>query len=160
RRARGRGRRVGRPATTGQHRLPPRPDRGRRAGAHLGPDRGGGGVITFEQVTITHAGADAPVLRAVDLVVPEGDPALVVGPTGAGRAGRLGAVSGLVRHFTGGHLAGRVLVDGRDTRVHPPRELADVVGVVGQDPLAGFVTDVVEDELAFGMEQLGLPTDV
>ncbi len=42
-------------------------------------------------------------------------------------------------------------------RDHPPRDLADVVGVVGQDPLAGFVTDTVEEELAYGMEQLGLP---
>ena len=46
---------------------------------------------------------------------------------------------------------------GRDTRDHRPRDLADLVGVVGQDPLAGFVTDTVEEELAYGMEQLGLP---
>ena len=117
-------------------------------------------MISFEHVTVTHAGADAPVLRDVDLVVPEGDLALVVGPTGAGKSTLLGTVNGLVPHFTGGHLSGRVVVAGRDTRLHPPRELADVVGVVGQDPLAGFVTDVVEDELAFGMEQLGLPRDV
>ena len=51
-------------------------------------------------------------------------------------------------------------VDGRDTATHPPRELADVVGVVGQDPLAGFVTDTVEEELAYGMEQLAIPPDV
>ena len=55
----------------------------------------------------------------------------------------------------GGLLAGRVTVAGRDTRTHPPRELADVVGIVGQDPLAGFVTDIVEEELAYGMECLG-----
>ena len=51
---------------------------------------------------------------------------------------------------------GRVVVDGRDTATHRPRDLADVVGFVGQDPLAGFVTDNVEDELAYGMESLGL----
>jgi energy-coupling factor transporter ATP-binding protein EcfA2 len=117
-------------------------------------------VIRFEHVSVTHVGAAAPVLVDVDLAVPEGDLALVVGPTGAGKSTLLGTVNGLVPHFTGGHLAGRVEVDGRDTRRHPPRELADVVGVVGQDPVAGFVTDVVEDELAFGMEQLGLPVDV
>ena len=39
-------------------------------------------------------------------------------------------------------------------------DLADVVGVVGQDPMAGFVTDTVEEELAYGMESLGLPGDV
>ena len=53
-----------------------------------------------------------------------------------------------------------MLVDGRSTADHPPRELADVVGVVGQDPLAGFVTDTVEEELAYGMEQLAIPADV
>ena len=63
-------------------------------------------------------------------------------------------------HFTGGHLAGRVVVDGRDTRDHPPRDLADVVGMVGQDPLAGFVTDTVEEELAYAMEQLAVPEPV
>jgi energy-coupling factor transport system ATP-binding protein len=53
-----------------------------------------------------------------------------------------------------------VLVAGRDTRTHPPRELADVVGYVGQDPLAGFVTDVVEEELAYSMEHLALDPPV
>ena len=42
------------------------------------------------------------------------------------------------------------------TDAHPPRDFAAVVGVVGQDPLAGFVTDTVEEELAYGMEQLGV----
>ncbi len=72
----------------------------------------------------------------------------------------LGAVSGLVPHFTGGTLRGRVTVAGRDTRTHAPRELADVVGTVGQDPLSHFVTDTVEDELAYGMESLGLAPEV
>jgi energy-coupling factor transport system ATP-binding protein len=92
----------------------------------------------------------------VSLTIPEGELCLVVGPTGSGKSTLLGAVSALVPHFTGGELRGRVLVDGRDTRDHPPRELADVVGVVGQDPLAGFVTDTVEEELAYAMEQLAV----
>ncbi len=114
-------------------------------------------MIDFEQVTITYADAAAPVLRQVDLRIDEGELCLVVGRTGVGKSTLLGAINGLVPHFTGGTLAGRVVVDGRDTATHPPRELADVVGVVGQDPLAGFVTDTVEEELAYGMEQLALP---
>ncbi|MGI5952746.1 MAG: ABC transporter ATP-binding protein, partial [Brooklawnia sp.] len=47
-------------------------------------------------------------------------------------------------------------VAGRSTRTHRPRDLADVVGMVAQNPLLGFVTDRVEDEIAYGMEQLGL----
>ena len=117
-------------------------------------------MIEFQHVTFTYADAPAPVLRDVNLRVEEGELCLVVGRTGAGKSTLLGAINGLVPHFTGGRLAGRVVVDGRDTATHPPRELADVVGVVGQDPLAGFVTDTVEEELAYGMEQLALPPDV
>jgi len=117
-------------------------------------------VIEFDRVSVTYHGAPGPVLRDVDLIIGEGELALVVGRTGAGKSTLLGAVNGLVPHFTGGTLAGRVQVAGRDTRTHKPRELADVVGVVGQDPLAGFVTDTVEEELAYGMEQLAVPADV
>jgi energy-coupling factor transporter ATP-binding protein EcfA2 len=117
-------------------------------------------MIEFDRVTITYADAPRPVLRDVSLHIEEGELCLVVGRTGAGKSTLLGAVNGLVPHFTGGTLAGRVAVDGRDTASFPPRELADVVGVVGQDPLAGFVTDTVEEELAYGMEQLAVPAAV
>ncbi|MGP3685673.1 ABC transporter ATP-binding protein [Streptomyces sp. IBSNAI002] len=117
-------------------------------------------MIRFEQVSVTYEGAAGPSLQGVDLVIPEGELTLLVGPSGVGKSTLLGAVSGLVPHFTGGRLRGRVTVAGRDTRTHKPRELADVVGTVGQDPLAHFVTDVVEDELAYGMESLGLPPAV
>jgi len=117
-------------------------------------------MIEFEQATITYADARAPVLRDVDLHIDEGELVLVVGRTGVGKSTLLGAVNGLVPHFTGGTLAGRVVVAGRDTRIHRPRQLADVVGVVGQDPLAGFVTDTVEEELAYAMEQLAVAPEV
>jgi energy-coupling factor transport system ATP-binding protein len=117
-------------------------------------------MITFERVTITYADASGPVLRDVDLEIPDGELCLVVGATGSGKSTLLGAINGLVPHFTGGELRGRVSVDGRDTRTHPPRELADVVGVVRQDPLAGCVTDTVEEELAYAMEQLAIEPSV
>jgi energy-coupling factor transport system ATP-binding protein len=113
-------------------------------------------MIRFENVGVTYAGRAEPALRNVTAQVDEGELCLVIGPTGAGKSTLLRAACGLTPHFTGGLLTGRVLVDGRDTRTHRPRDLADVVGVVGQDPLAGFVTDSVEEELAYGMEQLGL----
>ncbi|MFE9447948.1 ATP-binding cassette domain-containing protein [Streptomyces sp. NPDC006739] len=117
-------------------------------------------MIRFEEVGVTYEGAAEPTVRGVDFEVPEGELVLLVGPSGVGKSTLLGTVSGLVPHFTGGTLRGRVTVAGRDTRTHKPRELADVVGTVGQDPLAHFVTDTVEDELAYGMESLGLAPDV
>ncbi|MBT2429810.1 ATP-binding cassette domain-containing protein [Streptomyces sp. ISL-112] len=117
-------------------------------------------MIRFEQVSVRYDGTDRPTLSGVDLAVAEGELVLLVGPSGVGKSTLLGTVSGLVPHFTGGVLSGRVTVDGRDTRTHKPRELADLVGTVGQDPPAHFVTDTVEDELAYGMESLGLAPDV
>ena len=113
-------------------------------------------MIRFDAVTITYADAEQPALRDINLTIPDGELVVVIGRTGAGKSTLLKAINGLVPHFTGGTLAGRVTVDGRDTRLFPPRELADVVGYVGQDPLAGFVTDSVEEELAYAMESLGV----
>jgi len=117
-------------------------------------------VITFVDVSFTYDGASTPTLDRVDLALGEGELCVVVGPTGSGKTTLLRAVNGLVPHFTGGRLSGEVLVDGRSTREFPPRELADVVGMVGQNPAASFVTDTVEDELAYTMENLGLDPEV
>src|SRR3954466_3910376 len=117
-------------------------------------------MIRFDDVSVRYPGSDHAVLSRVNLTVPEGELCLVVGRAGSGKSTLLRAVNGLVPHFTGGLLTGRVTVAGRDTRDPPPRELADVVGFVGQDPLATFVTDVVEEELAYGMESQGVPPDV
>ena len=113
-------------------------------------------MIAWQDVTVTYPDAELPTLRGVSLEIPDGDLCLVVGPTGSGKSTLLGSVNGLVPHFTGGTLSGRVTVAGRDTAGHQPRELAELVGYVGQDPLRGFVTDTVEDEIAYGMEQLGI----
>jgi len=113
-------------------------------------------MIRFESVTATYPDAREPALRDVDLDIAAGQLCLVVGSTGSGKSTLLKCVNGLMPHFTGGTLRGTVTIAGRDTRTHRPRELADVVGYVGQDPVAGFVTDTVEDELAYGMESLGV----
>jgi energy-coupling factor transport system ATP-binding protein len=112
-------------------------------------------VIELRDVTVDYP--DRPVLRGVDLTVGDGELVLVAGRTGVGKSTLLGTFNGLVPAFTGGRLTGDVLVDGTSVLHLPPRDRVETVGYVGQDPAAGFVTDVVEDELAYGMEQLGLP---
>lgn len=112
--------------------------------------------VVFDAVTIRYADSPRPALREASFVLEEGELVVVTGRTGSGKTTLLGAVSGTVPHFTGGHLSGRATVCGLDTRTHRPRDLAGVVGVVRQDPLAGFVTDTVEEELAYTLEQLAL----
>jgi energy-coupling factor transport system ATP-binding protein len=113
-------------------------------------------MIRFSNVGFTYSESPSPTLSGVDLAIGEGELCLVVGPTGSGKSTLLGLMNGLVPHFSGGHVTGEVRIDGRSIRDHPPRELADIVGVVGQNPAASFVTDVVEDELAYAMENLGV----
>ena len=126
-------------------------------------------MIRFDRVSVTYEPlADAPpgparmgdagsaVFTDATFVIPEGELVLVVGPTGSGKSTLLRCVNGLVPHFSGGTLQGTVTVGGRDTRQHRPRDLADLVGFVVQDPTASFVTDTVEEEIAYGMEALGV----
>jgi energy-coupling factor transport system ATP-binding protein len=116
-------------------------------------------MIRFDDVSFTYAGAARPTLQHVALQIPEGELCVVVGETGSGKTTLLRAINGLVPHFSGGTLAGTITVDGRTTQQNRPRDLADVVGFVGQNPLATFVTEAVEDELAYTMENLGIPSD-
>ena len=113
-------------------------------------------ALRFEGVTYSYPDAERPALDGVDVAIDHGTFALAIGPTGAGKSTLLRAANGLVPHFSGGSFTGHVRADGRDTRAHAPRELADVVAFVPQDAAASFVVDRIEDELAYGMENLGV----
>ena len=113
-------------------------------------------MIEVSGLTFAYPHAAQPVLRDVTLSIQEGEAVLVVGPSGGGKSTFLRCLNGLVPHFHGGCFAGRVTAGGLDTLSHQPRDLARVVGIVFQDPESQFVADVVEDELAFGMENMGV----
>ncbi len=113
-------------------------------------------MLELRDVDFAYDDRGVLVLRQVDLTLEDAELVLVAGRTGSGKSTLLGVLNGLVPSFTGGHLSGDVLLDGVSVLDQPPRERVHVVGYVGQDPTAGFVTDTVEEELAYGMEQLGL----
>jgi energy-coupling factor transport system ATP-binding protein len=113
-------------------------------------------MIELSHVSYSYPGAAAPALRDLSLRIDEGEFLLVCGPSGAGKSTFLRLLNGLVPHFYGGRFAGSVRLWGRDTLAHQPRDLADLVGFVFQDPEGQFVVDIVEDEIVFGMENLGL----
>ena len=117
-------------------------------------------MIRWREVRFAYPGADegeqVTVLDGVTAEVPEAELVLLAGRTGSGKSTLLRTVNGLVPSFTGGVLTGEVEVGGRSVVGVPPRELAHLVGHVAQDPLAAFVTSTVEEELAYGMEQLGV----
>ncbi|HEX8580673.1 MAG TPA: ATP-binding cassette domain-containing protein, partial [Acidimicrobiales bacterium] len=103
-------------------------------------------MIAWRDVAVAYPGGD-PVLDGVDLEVAAGEVLLVVGPSGSGKSTLLRCSNGLVPHSTGGRWRGEVVAFGRSTRDHRPRDLADVVGFVHQDPEAQFVVDRVEADV-------------
>lgn len=117
-------------------------------------------MIKFSNVSLIYPHSTKTIIEDLSLEVQEGEMLLVMGQTGSGKSSLLRLINGLVPHHTGGILAGDISVDGISTREVKPGALAHVVGIVGQNPINGFVTDIVEEELAFGMEALNYPPDV
>ena len=112
-------------------------------------------ALRLERVTYHYPGSPAPALDGVDLSIEPGQLVLLVGGSGSGKSTLLRAAMGLVPHFHGGRLQGRVVCEGMDTRDHDPRELALRCGLVFQDPERQLVMRQARREVAFGLENLG-----
>lgn len=103
---------------------------------------------------------DAParwVIDGLDLHIRSGEWLAVMGASDVGKTTLCLLLSGLAPNLTGGKLEGRVVVAGRDTRQHPPPALADTVGLLFQEPETQLFNSTVEAEVAWGLENLGLP---
>ncbi|MCL6452093.1 MAG: ATP-binding cassette domain-containing protein [Alicyclobacillus sp.] len=114
-------------------------------------------AVEMHDVTYTYPEAEQPALVDVQLQVPEGAWVLLQGPTGSGKSTLLKCLTGACPEFYGGRLAGRVTVAGFDTAAWSPAQRAAAIGYVAQDPEAVAVYDVVEREVAFALENLGVP---
>jgi energy-coupling factor transport system ATP-binding protein len=108
-----------------------------------------------ERLTFTYPEATTPSLQDVSLEIDAGEVVAFLGPSGSGKSTLLRAFAGLVPHFHGGRFEGRVEIDGRDTRIVRPAELAGTVASVFQDPEEQIVLSRVLREVAFGLENIG-----
>jgi energy-coupling factor transport system ATP-binding protein len=114
-----------------------------------------GSAIAFERVTYSYPGAERPALSDVTLAIGHGELCVLAGLSGHGKSTLLRAACGLAPHFHGGTFAGRVSVEGRDTREHPPGKLGALTGVLFQDPETQLVMGSVRAELALALESRG-----
>ena len=115
-------------------------------------------VISLAGFGFQHAGAARPALRDVALEVDAGEYLGVLGAAGAGVSTLLTALDGVVPQLMRGETAGTVTVLGREPRVVPVREWARHIGLVLDDPELAATQATVADEVAFGLENLGVPS--
>jgi len=95
----------------------------------------------------------------LSLSIQTGEFVLVTGPSGCGKSTLLRALAGLIPHASLAHMTGSVVVDGLNTQEHPLPLLAGHVGLVFQNPATQLFCLRVEEEVAFGPRNLGLPPD-
>lgn len=117
-------------------------------------------MIEIEALTFRYRGGGKPALKSVNLKVDDGEFVVVAGASRSGKTTLCRCINGLIPHFYGGTMKGRVKVQGMDTRFTPPSRLALKVGMVFQDPENQMVTTEVPSEIAFGLENIALPRDV
>ncbi len=113
-------------------------------------------IASFADFSYRYPAAHHPALGELSLELDSGL-TLLSGDSGSGKSTLLRCLDGLVPHFHGGSAAGEAEVLGRDLRLVRPRQLATQVAVVFQEPELQLVMPVVEQEVAFGPANLGLP---
>lgn len=102
---------------------------------------------------------ESPALDSLHFSVRQGEFILLAGPSGCGKSSLLKALSGLLPDYYGGSMRGDIFYRGRSLKGYPKRSLAREAGIVFQDPEKQSVMSAVEQEIAFGLENLGLGRD-
>lgn len=109
-------------------------------------------MIRFHNVSFSYSPLGRWVIRQATFEIPQGAFCLVCGPSGSGKSTLLRLINGLVPHFSGGHVEGKITVTSIDPTQAGPAQMSRLVGFVFQDPETQFVLDNVEDEIAFNLE--------
>lgn len=114
-------------------------------------------AIKIQDLSYYYPETIKPALNRINLEIPEGQLLIIIGDSGSGKSTLLRVISGLAPAFYNGNLHGKVFLDGEDTVQISRQEMVQKVGIVFQNPESQLVMNNVEQEIAFGLENLGLP---
>ena len=116
-------------------------------------------MIQISNFTFTYRESVEPVVRDVNLTIPDGAFVGITGAAGSGKSTLTYAMNGIIPHCYPGDFFGSVVVEGNDTCETALTDISLVVGSVCQDIDSQFVASMVDDEMLYGLENFGVPHD-
>ncbi|MCA0982902.1 energy-coupling factor ABC transporter ATP-binding protein [Halobacillus yeomjeoni] len=116
-------------------------------------------IIMTKHLSVSYEEVEEPALNDINLSIEKGSTWLILGPSGAGKSTFIHCLNGLFPRELDGEMSGHVYVNGKDTRDYHPGEISRHIGIVFQDPDTQFCMLTVEDEIAFGLENLSTPLE-
>lgn len=116
-------------------------------------------AIEARNLSFTYAGTEKPSIENVNISIPKGEFVVFTGPSGCGKTTFCRCLNGLIPNFYSGNLQGELTVDGLNVNGRSTTELATHVGFVFQNPENQLFCLSVERDVAFGLENLGIPRE-
>lgn len=116
-------------------------------------------LLQCERLAFAYENGEQPAIRNISFALYERDAMLVLGPSGSGKSTLAYCLSGLYPDAVDGILQGKLHWRGQELRQWDRAALSKQIGIVFQDPESQFVMSVVEDEIAFGLENILCPAD-
>lgn len=114
-------------------------------------------ILQLNNITYHYKNSQHPALDNINLNIKQGSFIGFIGPTGAGKTTLLKIINGIIPHFEGGHFKGQVMLKGKPASEMTIAQIGRLVGTVLDDPEAQIICLDVEQELAFVMENFGIP---
>jgi energy-coupling factor transport system ATP-binding protein len=114
-------------------------------------------ILEISGLSFRYPDSPKKAVSDFDLSVPEQEIVVLAGPSGCGKSTLLRAVNGLIPHMYTGDYSGQVRVEGNDVKESTMRDLAQKVGFLFQNPENQIFMFTVERDIAFGLENLGVP---
>ncbi len=116
-------------------------------------------IIETKDLTYTYPGGTKPSINGISIKVQKGEFVLITGPSGCGKTTLCRCFNGLIPHFYQGELQGEITVAGTDTTTYETHAMAKSVGLVFQNPENQLFALSIEKDVAFGLENLGMPRE-